>query len=169
MLWLLSSRVLPPIGTVIPFYIAFIKLKLIDTHIGLIIVFLTFNISLVIWLMKVFFDQIPKELDEAAMIDGCTVFSAFLKVVIPLSTPGLATTSIFCFLFSWNNFLYPLILTRRVAATVPLALTTFLGSYKIDWGAIMAGTTLLILPLLIFALLVNRYLVQGLTQGAMKG
>ncbi len=169
MLWILSSRILPPVGTVIPFYLAFIRLGLIDTHIGLIIVFLTFNISLVVWIMSAFFDQIPKELDEAAIIDGCSVSGAFLRVVLPLTAPGLATTAIFCFLNAWNNFFYPLVLTRRNAATVPLALTTFLGSYLVDWGAIMAGASLLILPLLIFALLVRRYIVEGLTQGALKG
>ncbi len=169
MLWVLSSRILPPVGTVIPFYLAFIKLGLIDTHIGLIIVFLTFNISLVIWIMSAFFDQIPRELDEAAIIDGCSISGAFLRVVLPLTAPGLATTAIFCFLNAWNNFFYPLVLTRRQAATVPLALTTFLGSYLVDWGAIMAGASLLILPLLIFALLVRRYIVEGLTQGALKG
>jgi multiple sugar transport system permease protein len=169
MLWILSSRILPPVGTVIPFYLAFIKLGLIDTHIGLIIVFLTFNISLVVWIMTAFFDQIPRELDEAAIIDGCSVTGAFTRVVLPLTAPGLATTAIFCFLNAWNNFFYPLVLTRRQAATVPLALTTFLGSYLVDWGAIMAGASLLILPLLIFALLVRRYIVEGLTQGALKG
>ncbi|GAB4532645.1 MAG: carbohydrate ABC transporter permease [Anaerolineae bacterium] len=169
MLWVLSSRILPPVGTIIPFYLAFIKLGLIDTHIGLIIVFLTFNISLVVWIMAAFFDQIPRELDEAAIIDGCSVTGAFTRVVLPLTAPGLATTAIFCFLNAWNNFFYPLVLTRRQAATVPLALTTFLGSYLVDWGAIMAGASLLILPLLIFALLVRRYIVEGLTQGALKG
>jgi multiple sugar transport system permease protein len=169
MLWVLSSRILPPVGTAIPFYLAFRALGLIDTHIGLIIVFLAFNISLVIWIMTAFFDQIPRELDEAAIIDGCSITGAFLRVVMPLTAPGLATTAILCFLNSWTNFFYPLILTRRVAATVPLALTTFLGSYRIDWGAIMAGASLLILPLLIFALLVRRYIVEGLAQGAIKG
>jgi multiple sugar transport system permease protein len=169
MLWVLSSRILPPVGTVIPFYLIFIRIGLIDTHIGLIIVFLTFNISLVIWIMSAFFDQVPKELDEAAIIDGCSVTGAFLRVALPLTAPGLATTAILCFLNAWNNFFYPLVLTRRRAATVPLALTTFLGSYLVDWGAIMAGASLLILPLLIFALLVRRYIVQGLTQGALKG
>lgn len=169
LLWILSSRILPPVGTVIPFYLVFIRLRLIDTHIGLIIVFLSFNISLVIWIMSAFFDQIPRELDEAAIIDGCSVTGAFLRVILPLTAPGLATTAIFCFLNAWNNFFYPLVLTRRQAATVPLALTTFLGSYLVDWGAIMAGASLLILPLLIFALLVRRYIVEGLTQGAVKG
>ncbi len=169
MLWILSSRILPPVGTAIPFYLAFRALGLIDTHIGLIIVFLAFNISLVIWIMTAFFDQIPRELDEAAIIDGCSITGAFLRVVMPLTAPGLATTAIFCFLNAWNNFFYPLVLTRRYAATVPLALTTFLGSYRIDWGAIMAGASLLILPLLVFALLVRHYIVQGLTEGAVKG
>lgn len=169
MLWVLSSRILPPVGTVIPFYLVFTRFGLIDTHIGLIIVFLTFSISLVVWIMTAFFNQVPKELDEAAIIDGCSVGGAMIRVVLPVAAPGLATTAILSFLNAWNNFFYPLVLTRRNAATAPLGLTTFLGSYLVDWGAIMAGASLLILPLLVFALLIRRYIVQGLTQGAIKG
>ncbi len=169
LLWVLSSRILPPIGIAIPFFLAYRRLGLIDTHIGLVIIFLTFNISLTIWVMSGFFDQIPRELDEAAIIDGCSMTSVMIRVVVPLTAPGLTTTAILVFLEAWNNFFFPLVVTRREAATVPLALTTFLGDYNIDWGAIMAGACLLILPLLAFALVIRRYLVAGLTQGAVKG
>ena len=168
LLWILSSRILPPVGTAIPFYLAFIRLRLIDTHIGLIIVFLSFNISLVIWIMSAFFDQISRELDEAAIIDGCSVTVPFARRPSAHRT-GIGNHRDLLLPNAWNNFFYPLVLTRREAATVPLALTTFLGSYLVDWGAIMAGASLLILPLLIFALLVRRYIVEGLTQGAIKG
>jgi multiple sugar transport system permease protein len=169
LLWVLSSRILPPIGIAIPFFLAYRRLGLIDTHLGLVIIFLTFNISLTIWVMSGFFDQIPRELDEAAIIDGCSMTGVLVRVVLPLTAPGLTTTAILVFLEAWNNFFFPLVVTRRNAATVPLALTTFLGDYNIDWGAIMAGASLLILPLLIFAVVIRRYLVAGLTQGAVKG
>jgi multiple sugar transport system permease protein len=134
-----------------------------------VIIFLTFNISLTIWVMSGFFDQVPRELDEAAIIDGCSLTGVMLRVVIPLTAPGLTTTAILVFLEAWNNFFFPLVVTRRNAATVPLALTTFLGDYNVDWGAIMAGASLLILPLLVFAIVIRRYLVAGLTRGAVKG
>jgi multiple sugar transport system permease protein len=169
LLWVLSSRILPPIGIAIPFFLAYRSLGLIDTHLGLVIIFLTFNVSLTIWVMSGFFDQIPRELDEAAIIDGCSMTGVLMRVVLPLTAPGLTTTAILVFLEAWNNFFYPLVVARRQAATVPLALTTFLGDYNIDWGAIMAGASLLILPLLVFALVIRRYLVAGLTQGAVKG
>jgi multiple sugar transport system permease protein len=169
LLWVLSSRILPPIGIAIPFFLAYRRLGLIDTYLGLVIIFLTFNVSLTIWIMSGFFDQIPRELDEAAIIDGCSLTGVVLRVVLPLATPGLSTTAILVFLEAWNNFFFPLVVARRNAATVPLALTTFLGDYNIDWGAIMAGASLLILPLLAFALIIRRYLVAGLTQGAVKG
>ena len=169
LLWVLSSRILPPIGIAIPFFLAYRRLGLIDTHLGLVIIFLTFNVSLTIWVMSGFFDQIPRELDEAAIIDGCSMTGVLMRVVLPLAGPGLSTTAILVFLEAWNNFFFPLVVARRNAATVPLALTTFLGDYNIDWGAIMAGASLLILPLLVFALVIRRYLVAGLTQGAVKG
>ncbi len=169
MLAVLSSRILPPVGIALPFFVVYRRMGWIDTHLGLIVVFLTFNISLTIWIMSGFFDQIPMELDEAAIIDGCSITGVLTRVMVPLVAPGLATTAILVFLEAWNNFFFPLVLARRNAATVPLALTTFLGDYNIDWGAIMAGASLLILPLLIFGVLIRKYMVAGLTQGAVKG
>jgi multiple sugar transport system permease protein len=169
LLWVLSSRILPPVGIAIPFFLAYRRLGLMDSRTGLVIIFLTFNISLTIWVMSGFFDQVPRELDEAAIIDGCSLTGVMMRVVIPLTAPGLTTTAILVFLEAWNNFFFPLVVTRRNAATVPLALTSFLGDYNIDWGAIMAGACLLILPLLVFAIVIRRYLVAGMTQGAVKG
>jgi multiple sugar transport system permease protein len=107
--------------------------------------------------------------EELAFIDGCSMTGALMEVVLPLAGPGLSTTAILIFLEAWNHFFRRLAVARRTGATVPLALTTFLGDYSIDWGAIMAGASLLILPLLVFALVIRRYLVAGLTQGAVKG
>jgi multiple sugar transport system permease protein len=169
LLWILTTRILPPLGTAIPFYVFFTKVRMLDTIWPLIIVFLTFNISFVIWVMMVFFDQVPRTLDEAARIDGCSTTGAFLRVVMPVTAPGLASVAIFVFLFSWNNFFYPLVLTHSRAVTVPLALTIFLGFYVVDWGAIMAGTCLLILPQLVVTVVLRRHLVKGLGQGAVVG
>ncbi len=169
LLWILTTRILPPIGTAIPFYVFFMKAGLIDSQISLVIVYLTFNVSFVIWVMMTFFDQVPKALDEAGRIDGCSITGAFLRVVLPTTAPGLASVAIFVFLFSWNNFFYPLVLTHSEAVTVPLALTTFLGFYIIDWSSITAGICLLILPQLIFTFVLRDYLVKGLGQGAVVG
>lgn len=168
-LWVLATRMAPPIAFTIPFFLAYRYLELLDTVQGLIIVYLTFNLSLVIWMMRTFFDGIPRALEEAAWIDGGSIWGTFLRVTLPLSAPGLATTAIFCFLFSWNDFFYALILTRTGAMTAPVAVVNFMQYEGWEWGKIAAGGTLVMLPVVIFSLLVRNYLVKGLTAGAVKG
>ena len=125
--WILFSRMAPPIAFAIPFFLLYRNLGLIDTKIGLIIIYLTFNLSLVIWIMIAFFEGIPKTLEEAAFLDGASIHQTFMKIVLPLTTPGLATTAIFCFLFSWNDFFYSLILTRSKSMTAPVAIVNFMN------------------------------------------
>ena len=168
-LWVLASRMAPPIAFTIPFFLAYRYLDLIDTVVGLIIIYLTFNLSLVIWMMRVFFEGVPRSLEEAAWIDGASVWGTFLRIVLPLSAPGLAATAIFCFLFSWNDFFYALILTRTQAMTAPVAVVNFMNYEGWDWGKIAAGGTMVMLPVVAFSLLVRNYLVRGLTAGAVKG
>lgn len=167
-IWLLSARIVPPVGTAIPLYAVFRRLGLLDTRAALIVVFLGLSIAMVVLVTKSFFDQIPRALDEAALVDGCVRFTAFLRVGIPLGSPGIATAAILVFLNAWNDFFFALVLTRKEASTVPLALTQFLSEFQVDWGAIMAGISLLVLPLIVFAAVVNRYFVSGLTGGALK-
>lgn len=168
-LWIIASRLAPPTAFAIPFFLAYRTLHLLDTRIGLIIIYLTFNLSLVIWLMRPFFENAPKALEEAAWIDGATYWQAMRMIVLPTAAPGLATTAILCFVFSWNDFFFALILTRSQAMTAPVAVVNFMNYMGWDWGRIAAGGTMVMLPVLLFSLAVRRYLVSGLTAGAVKG
>ena len=168
-LWFLASRMAPPIAFTIPYFLAYRHLGLLDTRTGLVAIYLTFNLSLVVWLMRAFFDATPRSLEEAAWIDGAGVGQAFVRVVLPLSTPGLAATAILCFLYAWNDFFFALILTRTEAMTAPVAVVNFMNYEGWEWGKIAAGGTLVMLPVLVFSMLVRRFLVRGLTAGAIRG
>jgi multiple sugar transport system permease protein len=168
-LWILASRMAPPIAFTIPYFLAYRYLELLDTLSGLILIYLTFNLSLVIWMMRPFYDQLPRSLEEAAWIDGATMWQGFTKIILPLSGPGLAATAILCFLFAWNDFFFALILTRTDAMTAPVAVVNFMNYEGWEWGRIAAGGTMIMLPVLVFSFIVRRYLVSGLTGGAIKG
>jgi multiple sugar transport system permease protein len=168
-LWVLASRMAPPIAFTIPYFLAYRHLGLLDTRTGLVVIYLTFNLSLVVWLMRSFFDATPRLLEEAAWIDGASLRQAFLRIVLPLSAPGLAATAILCFLYAWNDFFFALILTRTNAMTAPVAVVNFMNYEGWEWGKIAAGGTLVMLPVLIFSFLVRNFLVRGLTAGALKG
>ena len=168
-LLILSSRMAPPIAFTIPYFLIYRHLELLDTVTGLVIIYLTFNLSLVIWLMRSFFDATPRSLEEAAWIDGASLWQGFYKIVLPLSGPGLAATAILCFLYSWNDFFFALILTRTEAMTAPVAVVNFMNYEGWEWGKIAAGGTMVMLPVLFFSILVRKFLVHGLTAGALKG
>lgn len=168
-LWILASRMAPPIAFTIPFFLIYRHLELLDTITGLVIIYLTFNLSLVIWMMRTFFDGTPRSLEEAAWIDGASVWDGFLRIILPISAPGLAATAIFCFLFSWNDFFFALILTRTHAMTAPVAVVNFMNYEGWEWGKIAAGGTMVMLPVVIFSFIVRNYFVRGLTAGAIKG
>ena len=167
-LWILVTRMAPPIAFTIPFFLAYQALGLQDTVIGLAIVYLTFNLAIVIWLMQTFFEAVPASLEEAAWIDGCGVWQAFWRVSLPLTAPGLAATAVLCFIFSWNDFFYALILTRTNAITAPVAIVNFLQYEGWEWSKIAASGTLVMFPVVVFTILVRKYLVRGLTAGAVK-
>lgn len=168
-LWVLASRMAPPIAFTIPYFLAYRHLELLDTLTGLTIIYLTFNLSLVIWMMRPFYDQLPRALEEAAWIDGATMWQGFYRIILPLSGPGLAATAILCFLFAWNDFFFALILTRTEAMTAPVAVVNFMNYEGWEWGRIAAGGTMIMLPVLLFSFVVRRYLISGLTGGAVKG
>jgi len=168
-LWILASRMAPPIAFTIPYFLAYRHLELLDTLTGLTIIYLTFNLSLVIWMMRPFYDQLPRALEEAAWIDGATLWQGFSRIILPLSGPGLAATAILCFLFAWNDFFFALILTRTEAMTAPVAVVNFMNYEGWEWGRIAAGGTMIMLPVLLFSFVVRRYLISGLTGGAVKG
>jgi multiple sugar transport system permease protein len=167
-LWILATRMAPPIAFTIPFFLAYRFLGLSDTRTGLILIYLTFNLALVIWMMKPYFDSVPRELEEAAWIDGCGIWSAFWRVTLPLSSPGLAATAVICFILSWNDFFYALILTRTQASTAPVAIVNFIQYTGWEWGRIAAAGTLVMLPVVAFSILVRNYLVRGLAAGGVK-
>lgn len=167
-LWVLATRMAPPIAFTIPFFLAYRYLGLSDTVTGLVLIYLTFNLALVIWMMQTFFATVPRSLEEAAWIDGCSVWSAFLRITLPLTAPGLAATAVLCFIFSWNDFFYALILTRTQAQTAPVAIVNFIQYEGWEWGKIAAGGTLVMMPVVIFTMVVRNYLVRGLTAGAVK-
>lgn len=168
-LWILATRMAPPIAFTLPYFLIYRHLGLLDTRLGLVVIYLTFNLSLVIWMMRSFFDATPRSLDEATWIDGASVWQGFVRVTLPLAAPGITATAILCFLFSWNDFFFALILTRTEAITAPVAVVNFLNYEGWEWGKIAAGSTLVLLPVLAFSLLVRKYLVAGLGAGAVRG
>jgi multiple sugar transport system permease protein len=168
-LLILASRMAPPIAFTIPYFLAYRYMGLLDTKAGLILIYLTFNISLVVWLMRSFFDACPRALEEAAWIDGASPWQGFVRIILPISGPGIAATAILCFLYSWNDFFFALILTRNRAMTAPVAVVNFMNYEGWEWGKIAAGGTMVMLPVLIFSVLVRRFLIEGMTAGAVKG
>ena len=167
---ILFIYMLPPIAVVIPLYETMSRFGLLDTHIVLILLYSAFLTPFVVWIMRGYFLTIPKDLEDAAMIDGCTRVSALFKVVLPLSVPGLVATSLFCFLMSWEEFFMALIFTSSPAAkTIPVAIAEFSGRHSIDYGMMATGGVLAALPPVLIALLFQKYIVSGLTSGAVKG
>jgi multiple sugar transport system permease protein len=169
LLAILGARMVPPILFIIPYYVAFTKLGLIDTRIGLIVIFLQFNLTMVVWTMRAFFDDIPRDMEESAVVDGAGDFTVFLKIVLPLTAPGIAATTVLCLMMSWNEFVYPLLLTQLKAMTAPVAVVVFSSHEAADWGMVAAGSILLTLPVLLFVIMVKKYLVKGMLGGALKG
>jgi multiple sugar transport system permease protein len=167
-LWILVTRMAPPIAFTIPFFLAFRWLGLQDTLAGLTLIYMTFNLAIVIWLMQSFFASVPASLEEAAWLDGCGVWSGFWRITLPLAAPGLASTAILCFIFAWSDFFYALVLTRTQAVTATVAIVNFLQYEGWEWGKISAAGTLVMLPVLLFMVIIRRYLVHGLTAGGIK-
>lgn len=166
---ILTARMAPPIAFTLPYFLAYRHLGLMDTKLGLILVYVTINVSLVIWVMRTFFDGIPTTIDEAASIDGATRFQTFFQVVLPMSVTGLVATTILTFIYAWNDFFFALILTRTDAMTAPVAIVNFLNYEGWEWGKIAAGGVLVMAPVALFSIAVQKYLVQGLSAGAVKG
>lgn len=164
----LSQRFLPPVVVIFPFLIMFKALHWVDTYQALIIVYLTFNLPYTIWMMRSFFKEIPREIEESALVDGATPFVVFWRVAIPLAAPGLIATGIFCFIFSWSEFFFGITLTNTRAVPLSVFLPSLFGKQMIMWGEVGALSVMAILPLFVLSFLVQRYLVRGLTMGAVK-
>ena len=166
--WFISNRMISPIVVALPFFLIARQFHLLDTQLVLILIYLTFNVPIVVWICADQFRNIPKELDEAATLEGYNSFAIFWRIALPLAAPGIAVSAIFSFIFSWNELLYALVLTRSNAKTAPVVATSFLSGYELPWGQIMATGTLVALPVIIFSIIVSRQLVRGLTMGAIK-
>jgi multiple sugar transport system permease protein len=166
--WILSTRMAPPVTVLIPYFIIFRRLGLLDTRLSIIIMHLSLNLPLTIWIMQGFFKDIPKELEEASFIDGCTRSRCFIQIVLPAVTGGLIASFILSFLFSWNELMYALTLGGRNAKTITASLYNFISYQEIMWGQLCASGMIILIPILVFVILVQKRLVQGITLGALK-
>jgi multiple sugar transport system permease protein len=169
-LWILSTRMFPAIVTAVPLFLIMRDLRLVNTRLSLIIAYTGFNLPFVVWMMRGFFAEVPRDLEEAAMVDGDSRLGALRRVVLPLVTPGLAATAVFCLIVSWNEFLFALVLTQTDGAmTLPVGIAGRVTQYGIKWGAMSAAAVVAMIPILAFAISVQKYLVRGLSLGAVKG
>jgi multiple sugar transport system permease protein len=166
--FILSTRMLPPVVVTIPLFLMYRFFGLNDTRFGLILLYTCFNLSFATWVMKGFIDEIPREYEEAAMVDGYTRFESFRKIVLPQAATGIAATMVFCFIFAWNEYVFALIMTTRKAQTAPPFIPSQLGIGIVDWGVIAAGASIFLIPVGVFTFLLRKHLLRGVTFGAIR-
>jgi len=166
--FVLTSRMGPAVVFGIPFFLLWLGLGLIDSYVGMILVYIFFNLAFCIWMMRGFFEEVPAELEEAALVDGFSRFEAFRKITLPLVAPGLIATATFIFILTWNEFFYSMILTNYAAKTFTVQLPAFFGARRIIWENVTAASTIGMLPPLLFAILIRKYIIRGLTFGMVK-
>jgi len=169
LLAVLVIRIFPPVVTTMPYFLIITNLGLYDTQISMIITYVAYCIPFNIWLMLGFFQEMPHEIEKAAIVDGCSIWQRFSRVTLPLTLPGLAVTSVFCFIMAWNEFLYASVLTSQNAKTLPVIVSSFISDQRIEWGPMTAIGVMMVIPVLLFAIFTQKYLVRGLTFGAVKG
>lgn len=166
--FILSTRMLPPVVVTIPVFLMYRAIGLYDTHIGMIILYTVFNLSFSVWLLKGFLDEIPREYEEAALVDGYTRLQAFRKIVLPQAVTGIAATTVFCLIFAWNEYAFALMLTGDVARTAPPSIPSALGTGGIEWARIAAGSMGFLIPVVIVTFALRKYLLRGVTFGAIR-
>ncbi len=166
---ILMARMVPGITFLVPLFIIFRRLGMIDTYTSLILAHMLVGLPFIVWVMVPFFESIPRELTEAAVVDGASAVRTFITIVLPLSGPGIVTASILSFVFSWNNFMFSIVLASSRTRTVPVAIYNFISYAQIDWGGLMAAAVVITLPVLALAIVTQRYVIRGLTAGAIKG
>jgi len=167
--WILSTRMLPPIAVIIPVYLLMSSVGLLDTFLGMVIIYMTISIPYSVWMLKSFFDDIPRELDEAAMVDGCSKLGIIGRIVVPIAVPGIVSTGVFNFILLWSEFLFALIITSIGTKTLPVAIAAFITDKGIEWSNMAAAGSVLIVPLAMMFYLIQRFLIRGLTFGVLKG
>ena len=165
----LFMQMAPPIGLLIPYFFALNRIRLLDTYVGLIVIYLSFTLPFSIWIMITYFLDVPKELEEAAAVDGASRFSAFVRIVVPQVRGGIAVTAIFAFINAWNEFLYAVVLTGPETQTVTVAIFGFLGASESRWGPFTATGTMIMAPVVVVALIAQKQIVRGLSLGGVKG
>ncbi len=166
--WILSTRMFPPVASAIPLFLIFSQLKLIDTYVALILCNTIFNLPFAIWLLKGFIEDLPAELEESALIDGASVFGAFWRITLPLISPGIVTALLFTFVFTWNEFMFALLMTRRSVRPLTVMISSLAGGHEILWAQIAASGVIAIIPGILLVIFLQRYIVRGLTMGALK-
>lgn len=167
--WIISQRMLPPVVVILPFLIMYRFVGLVDTHVGMILAYTAFNLPFAVWIMRDFFISLPTDLEESALVDGASRLGAFRKIVLPLSTPGLVATFLFCMMFSWNDYLFALMLTFSRASTLPMYIAgEGTQTYGPQWWYLSALSLLAVAPMIVITLLVERYITRGLLVGAIK-
>ena len=153
----------------LPYFAVYNRLNMLDTHIGLIIIYLIFNVPLIIWMLLPVWSAIPRELEEAAFIDGASLWQVLVRIDIPLARVGIIASGILAFIFSWNEFLFALVITRRETITLPVAIIRYMAYEGTEWGKISAAAVIIMIPVVIFGFLIRRYMIAGLSAGAVKG
>ncbi len=166
---ILIARLMPGISLLLPWYIVFSRLHLVDTYTALIASHMLIALPLIVWIMINFFDSIPRALEESAMVEGATRQGAFLHVLLPLTGPGIVTSTTLSFILSWNNFMFSLVLASRRTKTLPIAIYNFVSYAEVNWGDVMAAAVVIIAPAIVLTMIFQRYVVRGLTVGAVKG
>jgi multiple sugar transport system permease protein len=167
--WIISQRMIPPITVVFPIFLLYVFFGLVDTYIGVIILYTAFNLPYVIWMMRGYILDVPLALEESALVDGCTRWEVIWKVVLPMCRAGLAATAIFTFVFAWNDFIFALVLTRTEVATYTVQITHYFGGQSNFWAKISAMSVLGTLPIFVVTAFMQRYFVRGISLGAVKG
>jgi multiple sugar transport system permease protein len=168
-IWFISQRMIPPIAIVFPVFLLFAMLGWVDTYHGLILLYTAFNLPYVIWMMRGYFEDVPIELEESALIDGCTRWQALLRVVLPVARNGIFATAVFTFIFAWNDYIFALVLTRTEVMTFTVQVTAYFGAQSTLWAKISAMSVLGTLPIFLAVATMQRYLVRGISLGAVKG
>jgi len=168
-IFILVARLMPGISFLMPWYIIFSRLKLMDSYVALILSHMLITLPIIVWIMSSYFETIPIEMEESAMVDGATRQRAFLSVVLPIAGPGIVTSVTLSFIFSWNNFMFSQVLSMEKTKTLPIAIYNFVSYAEVDWGAVMAAAVAIMAPAIILTMIFQKYVVKGLTMGAVKG
>ncbi|MBO6636658.1 MAG: carbohydrate ABC transporter permease [Roseitalea sp.] len=168
-IWIISQRMIPPICVAFPIFLLFVSLGLVDTFIGLIMLYTAFNLPYVIWMMRGYIQDIPPELEQSALVDGLSRWAVIIKVIIPMARGGFFATAVFTFIFAWNDFLFALVLTRSEVVTYPVQVTGYFGSQSTFWSQIGAMSMLGVLPMMLVVATMQRFIVRGMSMGAVKG